>query len=267
MVRQIHLFDNGVKVYDDQLMPVQRDRYNIRNVHEADEEDIFVGLIRAIPSRGCFVNIGTAIGYYTILAKKISPELLVHAIEPLERHRTYLNENLVLNGLNPKEIILHNEGIYSTSGEEFFIDSGYGSLISTGYKNRKQFLHQIILFIKNLYTQTCIQEFNPQSKKKISKIKTITLDSLITRVGRTVDLLQIDVQGVEADVLNSGLLSLQSGQIKTLLIGTHGRKIHQKCVNILRDFDYIIEHDEYDTKEQPDGIIAASRGYRRLNKP
>lgn len=89
MKRQIHMFDNEVRVFDDQLTPGQRDRYQIRNVHESEEEDIFVELIRAIPADGCFVNIGSAIGYYPLLAKKLAPHLTIHAVEPPERHRVF----------------------------------------------------------------------------------------------------------------------------------------------------------------------------------
>ena len=62
MTRKIHKFDNGVRVYDDHLMPAQRQRYKIRNVHEADEEDLFIKIISSLPDDGTFVNIGTAIG-------------------------------------------------------------------------------------------------------------------------------------------------------------------------------------------------------------
>ena len=69
MNRKVHEFDNGVRVFDDHLMPAQRERYRKRNVHEADEEDLFIEVVSALPDDGCFVNIGTAIGYYAILAR------------------------------------------------------------------------------------------------------------------------------------------------------------------------------------------------------
>lgn len=71
MKRVIHVFDNGVKVYDDHLLAVQRQRCRKRNIHEADEEDIFAAIVRSLPADGCLVNIGAAIGYYAILAKRL----------------------------------------------------------------------------------------------------------------------------------------------------------------------------------------------------
>ncbi len=64
MERAIHTFDNGVRVYDDHLLDEQRERYRKHNVHEAEEENIFVDLIHRIPANGCFVDVGAAIGYY-----------------------------------------------------------------------------------------------------------------------------------------------------------------------------------------------------------
>ena len=83
-----------------------------RNVHEAEEEEIFIDLIRRLPPDGCFVDVGAAIGYYLILAHKLSPRLTIHGVEPLERHRRFLNENLVLNGLVRDDFVIHSEGLH-----------------------------------------------------------------------------------------------------------------------------------------------------------
>src|SRR5712691_2479582 len=123
--RAIHTFENGVRVYDDHLLAEQRARYRKRNVHEAEEEDIFVDLIRRLPADGCFVDVGAAIGYYLFLARKLSPRLTIHAVEPLERHRAFLRENAVLNGLTTEDFILHPEGLTSSEGSESFFDRGY----------------------------------------------------------------------------------------------------------------------------------------------
>ena len=84
------------------------------------------------------------------------------------------------------------------------------------------------------------------------------------RVGRPADLLQMDVQGLEADVLDSGTRSLQAGLVKTFLVGTHGREVHQKCIDILTEYGYAIELEEAEAKHQPDGMIVASQWVRRV---
>ncbi len=130
MARAIHTFDNGVRVFEDQLWEGQRARYRKRNVHEAEEEDIFVDLIRRLPPDGCYVDVGAAIGYYLILGRKLAPRLEIHGVEPLERHQRLLRENLALNGLTEGDFTIHPEALTSSEGSEVFMDRGYSSRLA-----------------------------------------------------------------------------------------------------------------------------------------
>lgn len=253
-------------VYDNHLSPGQQNRYKKRNVHEAEEEVIFVEIIRAIPANGCFVNIGSAIGYYPILAKILAPELTIHAIEPLERHRTFFIENIILNGLSQTDFTIHREGVSSSDGEARFVDSGYGSSIQRDgrIKQGKMLKSLIKGLIKTLLARTGLKKYQTISKNTIT-IKTITLDNLTSAAGRYLDLLLMDVQGFEVYVLKGALHTLQTGSVKTFLIGTHSQKLHQECIDILRENGYIMEFDKYQTKEQPDEIIVGSKGVRTLS--
>ena len=67
-------------------------------------------------------------------------------------------------------------------------------------------------------------------------IRTITLDTLLDRIGRTIDLLQMDVQGLEVEVLEGGVHSLKTARVQTYLIGTHSLKIHRECSAMLEEF-------------------------------
>ena len=266
MQHEVHVFDNGVKVFDRHLLPDQRARYRKANVHEADEEPIFVALIEALPEDGCFVSIGSAIGYYLILARKLAPRLEVHAVEPLEMHRRYFRENLELNGLDPDDFVVHETAIASSEGHETFLQASYGSRVVS--RNRtptllkarlrsgaKRFLHGLGLID------------NPASAHRATKIRTITMDRLLATIGRPADLVQMDVQGLEAEILRAAGTSLEAGDVKTFLIGTHGRRVHAECLRTLRSRGYSIEYEEEETRGQPDGIIVASRGVTRLAMP
>jgi FkbM family methyltransferase len=254
MPRAVHTFANGVRVYDDHLLEEQRRRYEKRNVHEADEEDIFVDLIRRLPPDGCFVDVGAAIGYYLILARKLAPRLVIHAVEPLQRHRAFLRENATLNGLTSDDFIVHSEGLTSSSGSESFMDRGYGSRIPRSEQEKRiSFSTRWKRFLERLGLR------QPKHRSPIVTIPTITLDLLVRRIGRPVDLLQMDVQGLEVEVLKGGAEAMASGDVRTFLIGTHSLPIHQECVARLRASGYTIEVDQPDTKEQPDGIIVARK--------
>jgi hypothetical protein len=94
-------------------------------------------------------------------------------------------------------------------------------------------------------------------------IPTITLDDFVRRIGRPIDLLQMDVQGLEVEVLKGAQATMKTGLVKTFLIGTHGRArglaLHSDCRELLRANGYRIEIDLADTKEQPDGILVAGK--------
>jgi len=254
MERLIHTFDNGVRVYEDQLLDEQRARYQKRNVHEAEEEEIFIDLIRRLPPTGCFVDVGAAIGYYLILAHKLSPHLAIHGVEPLERHRRFLNENLILNGLTRDDFGIHAEGLTSSAGSQTFMDRGYSSrLAPEGAKPG------VSLSARWKRLREAVGLRKPRNE--IITIPTITLDAFVRRVGRPIDLLQMDVQGLEMEVLKGGTESMKRGAVRTFLIGTHGRArgltLHEDCHELLRASGYTIEIDLPDTKEQPDGILVA----------
>jgi FkbM family methyltransferase len=256
MERAIHTFDNGVRVYENQLLDEQRERYKKRNVHEAEEEEIFVDLIRRLPPDGCFVDVGAAIGYYLILAHKLSPRLTIHGVEPLEQHRRFLNENLVLNSLTRDDFMIHVEGLTSSAGSQYFMDRGYSSRLASGTGQAR---FSFSARWKHLLEAVGLR----RPRNAILTIPTITLDALVRRVGRPIDLLQMDVQGLEVEVLKGAAESLKTGVVKSFLIGTHGRArgltLHEECCELLRANGYKIEIDLPDTKEQPDGILVASK--------
>jgi FkbM family methyltransferase len=256
MARAIHTFDNGVRVFEDQLLEQQRERYRKRNVHEAEEEEIFVDLIRRLPPAGCFVDVGAAIGYYLILARKLAPRLTIHGVEPLERHRRFLSENLTLNGLTNSDFIIHNEGLTSSEGSETFMDRGYSSrLAPVGERPGVSLSARWKCFLESIGLR--------RPKNEALTIPTITLDTLARRIGRSIDLLQMDVQGLEVEVLKGATESMKTGAIKTFLIGTHGHArgltLHEDCRDLLQANGYAIEIDEPDTKQQPDGILVGRK--------
>ena len=256
MERPVHTFENGVRVYEDQLLDEQRERYRKRNVHEAEEEEIFINLIQRLPTDGCFVDVGAAIGYYLILARKLSPRLTIHGVEPLERHRQFMSENLVLNGLTDSDFIIHPEGLTSSHGRESFMDRGYSSRFAPpGERQKLSLSARWKRFLESIGLR--------RPKNKTLTIPTVTLDEFVRRIGRSIDLLQMDVQGLEVEVLKGGAETMKTGTVKTFLIGTHGRArgltLHEDCRELLSASGYRIEIDLPDTKEQPDGILVASK--------
>ncbi|MFW2439803.1 MAG: FkbM family methyltransferase [Arenicellales bacterium] len=266
MTKKIHKFNNGVRVYDEHLMPAQRERYRINNVHEADEEELFIRIISSIPADGCFINIGTAIGYYAILAKKLSPQLNVHAVEPLASFRRCFIENIKLNNLSQLDFNIHPVAVGAVDGRVSFLEKGYESqlLLST---EQQGIIRQIFMKLKNLVKAILgglgVKRYAAGPGRK-SETDSVTLDALVKRIGQPIDVASMDVQGLEADILKGGNSVLEHADVKTFIIGTHGNNIHQQCHKMLTEKNYEIEYDEPDTPHQPDGIIIASKGIQRL---
>lgn len=238
MSRKIHEYDNGIKVYDDQLLDIQRERYLQNNVHEAEEEPIFIDLLNGLEKNSVYINIGAAIGYYSILTNNLRSDLTIMAYEPLKKHREFFYENIELNNLNKSNFKIYPEGIYASKGYKAFKIQHYGSMIEVD-DSKKTFIKKFIEYINN------------------ERIKTITLEDVWKRSSKTIGLVQMDIQGLEMEVLVSSKEFLKKHHIKSFLIGTHSVAIHKKCKEVLLESGYLITLDEYETKLQPDGILVA----------
>ena len=250
MTRPVHRFENGVGVFDDQLVPEQRKRYGIRNVHEIEEEDIFLGLLRSLPPEGCFMSIGSAIGYYPLLAKRRSPRLTIHAVEPLELHRTFFQDNITLNEFAPGDFTLHPFGASRSDGSAVLVEDRFMSAIQGGPASGS---HRLRSAVRAMLVAAGLRPAG-----RTTTIATHSLDSIVAVIGRPVDLCQMDIQGLEGAVLRGAAKALRAKAIHSFLIGTHGRQVHRECVALLNDAGYRIEVDQPNPKNQPDGILVAS---------
>ena len=234
----MHIFDNGIKVFEKHLLDIQKKRYKKNNVHEAEEESIFIDIVNNLSKNSIYVNVGAAVGYYPLLIKSIREDIEVHAFEPLKMHRNYFYENIKLNGFKTKDFIIHNEAIYKRNGLVNFMINHYGSTIKEDTR-KKTILKKIKEYLNN------------------TRVKCITLEKMIYKIGKDIDFLQMDIQGLELEVLEASQPVFSKGKIKKLLIGTHSQKIHQRCLNILEKNGYQVLIDNYNTKLQPDGILMA----------
>ena len=153
------------------------------------------------------------------------------------------------------------------NGRVSFLQKGYESQLLVSKKG--QGLSNVLAMkLKNIIKTTLgtfgVKRYAAGSGTK-SEIDTVTMATLMQQVGRVVDVMSMDVQGLESDILSGGAAVMERGDVKTFIIGTHGRAIHQQCISMLTNKDYSIEYEEENTQQQPDGIIVASKGVRRLS--
>lgn len=195
--RHIHVFDNGVKVFDDHLNPPQRERYRLNNVHEVDEEPIFLEILGSLPDDGVFVGLGAAIGYYAILARRLRPTLAIHSFEPLRVHQQAMKENIGLNELELSSFPIHVEAVAEHDGHTWLMEESYSSALMKGVP----FDTRLKDGVKKLMRVFGVRSYEPTHRVKVP---TLSLDSIVERLGGRVDLLQMDVQGLELDALRGG---------------------------------------------------------------
>jgi len=250
---KIHEFDNGVKVYDYHLLAIQRERYKRRNVHEEDEEDVFLSIVKKLPPGALYVNVGSAIGYYPLLARRLRADLRIHCFEPLPRHLRYFRENIVLNGFAEHDFTIHKTAVSSATGTARFKDSSYASALSLNVSNKPSKRNLIKNWIGLIFGKDSASSFLKVATVRLSEISGLTQSSKI-------DFLQMDIQGFEEPVLNAYFSTSveQRCMVSHFLVGTHGLSIHRKCRSYFENSGFKIQHDEQDTQHQPDGILYAA---------
>lgn len=249
---KVHRFDNGVLVHDHHLLDSQRTRYAQKNVHEEDEEAIFLDVLRSIPQGGSFASVGTAIGYYVILARRLRPDLRIHCFEPLPLHLRYLRDNIVLNSLPEDSFHIHPVAVSTAAGHVSFNESAFGSSIATPPRKRG-----LKAALKRLLGKT------PPAPAHISVPAVRLADIYGLMKSDSVDFLQMDIQGFEAPVLRQYFVDHPASDpraIRRFLVGTHSAEIHQTCRSLLSARGYAIQIDEQESQHQPDGILLASLG-------
>jgi FkbM family methyltransferase len=244
--RPIYVFDNQVKVYREQLLDLQLNRYQEVNLHEPVEEAEFTKILQEYPaSPFVFVDIGAAIGYYCILAKKIRPDIVIHAFEPLGLHRQYFHENLLLNQMDDSKITLYSDAISDNNGKATLRHESFGSGLV--HQSKRSVLKKIKNRLRDLM----------KSKSSSEIVKTITLDSFAANLGTALHLVKVDVQGFETEVLKGASQILKQGSVKHWIIGTHSAALHESCCRLLLENQYQIIFDEQDLEHQPDGLLVA----------
>jgi len=231
----IYTFANGIKVDRKYLLQIQCERYQTAgnpNLHEPVEEDCFLRLFEELPGGiATFMDIGAAVGYYSILVRRRFPEAAIHAIDALERHCKAFAETFALNDLSMDGVTVHESALAEQEGTVRFLDQAYGSMVLSAGQG-------------------------DQSRAQTNSVQAYKLDTYIERAGGQVDLAKMDIQGSEAVILESAGAALREGHVRSWIVGTHGPDQHRRCLECLSPH-YIIRFENQKPSFQPDGIIVA----------
>lgn len=135
-----------------------------------------------------FLDIGANIGYYSCVAKKFNPNILVHGFEPMPSASKYFRNNCVINEFN--DIQVHQTALTNFKGEATFYTN-----VNPKFPNETDFLYGD-------------NSLNSAATGRISrieiKVKTDTLDNFVKdnlRSDQIIDLIKLDTEGTENLVL------------------------------------------------------------------
>lgn len=156
--------------------------------------EIFEELCKDISS---FFDIGSNIGYYSLLAVSSNPKIEVFAFEPANGPKHFLNRNIALNDFNNNiksiDVALSNKNgiidFYEVQSLKYkYINHNLAGEGNTGTKKYSR------NFIKNT-------------------VNTCTLSQFINDYSiSNIDLIKIDTEGTEIDILESGVDFIQKSQ-------------------------------------------------------
>jgi hypothetical protein len=113
MNKELHTFNNGMtlnmsKVDGDKMHKTNsyvNPRYTLLNKHEPIEELMFEQILKNNDIK-VYMNIGLFLGYYSILAKMMSPTTKVIGFERFDWLKPRIEENMKLNNVSDIDIVI-----------------------------------------------------------------------------------------------------------------------------------------------------------------
>lgn len=228
----IQLMHNGLKVaaggYHGEWM--QKIIKELKGHHEPQEEYAFFNILSKLDSnKDCtMIELGSFWSYYSLWFLKEFTKGKAIACEPDPNNREIGITNSKINGLTER-IKFINSAAGSVDGEHIEI---------------------------------------PMDSDQLKSIKPIvrTVDSLIQEHGiNYLDILHMDVQGVELDALEGAIESIKKGKIRFVFVSTHHYLFsrdpltHKKCIDFLNaNGAHIITSHTVLESFSGDGLIVAS---------
>ena len=181
-----------------------------------------------------FLDIGSNIGYYSLLGVKSNPKMRVFAFEPAFGPKYFLNKNIQINNFS-KNISAIDLALSNTIGEIDFYEVeslkykyiSY-NLAGEGNAGTKKTSRN---FIKNVVKATTLNQFIESNNIK------------------NIDLIKIDTEGTEVDILNSGLTSIKKFE-PIIICETLYNTIEVSLENYFSKLDYdFYNHVEHGLKK------------------
>eukprot|EP01012_Entosiphon_sulcatum_P025262 TRINITY_DN3057_c0_g1_i2.p1 TRINITY_DN3057_c0_g1~~TRINITY_DN3057_c0_g1_i2.p1 ORF type:complete len:323 (+),score=47.57 TRINITY_DN3057_c0_g1_i2:1401-2369(+) len=220
---RVHTFDSGVKMYKHFFRKAQVVRFAEHNVWEVLDESLITKVLKHGRKGDVFLDCGAALGYYSLLARRLSPEIEIHAFNPHPKFVDRMRQNMELNGFS--DIHIHQVAIADRPMHGIKITSaGFGGRIQPN-KNGS-------------IDTTTLNEFLPTLKgwKRILLVKA-------------------DIEGFELKMLEAATDLF--GVVQNWVIAIH--QTRQECGKVLRRNGYTLIHEDPErVPGEPNGVLVAT---------
>ena len=198
---------------------------------------IFEKLVRQCSS---FVDVGANTGYYSLLAAKANPGIIVHAFEPASGPFHFLEQNIMINDFKAR-VWIHPIALSNKKAEvEFFeILNPEGTLAKY-----------------NLSGVGGLKKTHETQEHSVRKmVRAETLDDYKSRLNlRSYDLIKIDTEGTENLVLE-GAAEIIKTHKPIIICETLFNKIEGKLEAIMKDHGYLFLNHENGELHKTETII------------
>ena len=171
----------------------------------------------------CFVELGAGFGRWSgaaaIAARKRNIDIRLISVEAEPNHFRMLRQHLLDNGIDPEKHRLIESAISNQDGPVYF---------TVGHST--DWWGQAIL-----PSRDC--GFGNWDRAEVVSLPGVSLAKALDGIG-TVDLIDMDIQGAEADVIESSLPILRN-RVRRLYIGTHSAEVEGRIRAALSGSDWL----------------------------
>ncbi len=182
------------------------------NGYEPEQSAAF---LREFKPGQMFFDIGANIGYYTLLgAKLVGPAGAVFAFEPSIRNLSCLHRHLLLNGSTNVSVLAA-----ACSDAPTLASFSAGPNFGEGHLDAGD------------------SSASGAASGTWTLVPTVTVDSVVARIGIAPDIMKIDVEGAEMEVLRGAENTLQNKRPK-IFLSVHSSELRRNCLEYLAGFGY-----------------------------
>jgi FkbM family methyltransferase len=155
-----------------------------------------------------FFDVGANVGFYSVLAARLTDPGMVYAFEPLPKNLCYLRKHIELNRIQNIKIV----------------EMAISDEVGTGFFE-----------VENTRAMGRLQESGNL------RVRTSTLDALLSE-GKVAppDCIKMDIEGAEFHALLGARQCFTRYRPK-LFLATHSSEVHDACCRILNSWDYVIQ--------------------------